>query len=92
MDAIGRGVMDELDLPEPSAELVLMRELVAWYLDMLPRKTRLEAIDELNRRMEAVGAEEKLVVLRPAKKRGSVLHARRLASNWWRAAFGARVV
>ncbi len=88
MDRTPKNPDDEI--APPSAELVLIRVILSWYLNRLPRKERASALLELHEIMDRVLGLENVHSIRPASQDAAVRKARRRARNWWFAVFGPR--
>jgi hypothetical protein len=76
-----------VELPPPSAELVLIREITDWYLASLPRREAERARAELAERFAQVESIGRVVPIRPRPQHAAVARARREAAAWFRAAF-----
>lgn len=78
---------DSVELPPPSAELALIREITDWYLASLPKREAERARSDLAERFARMDAIGRVVVIRPRAQHAAVARARRQAAAWFRAAF-----
>jgi hypothetical protein len=75
------------ELPPPSAELILIREVIDWHLASLPRREAARAREQLAERFAKLDSIGRVIVIRPRPQHAAVARARRQAAAWFRAAF-----
>lgn len=76
------------DLPEPSAELILIHALVQAHLRTLSRKERHRFLTEVG---DALGLQASLynvIAFRPRSEDRRVFEVMRQAAHWWRHSLG----
>lgn len=84
----------ETELPQPSAELVLLRVFLEAHLDGLPPKEAARFIRRVDQQMELRRALGSVATIRPRSEETTLAAARRAAINWWvgaKAAWSVRV-
>jgi hypothetical protein len=77
------------DLPEPSAELILMLALVQAYLEVLPPRKRARFLSAVDRNLGLNEAGYNVIRFRPPTQDMAVYRAMRQARGWWRHVLGA---
>lgn len=81
---------DPNELPPPSADLVLIREMFGAIVASLPRKERERVVATFRQRMNELSGSDVVTVMRPPKHRAGIMRARREAFAWMRVTYGLK--
>ncbi len=77
------------ELPEPSAELILILALVQAFVEVSPRKQRSKFLSAVDRNLGLNEAGYNVIRFRPVSQDMAVYVAMRQARAWWKHALGA---